>query len=252
MMLCRVVVSDALELMRSQPDGSVDLLLTDIPYGEVSRHTGYVGGALRVGGMRNFNKGAADAETFAVADFISEALRVTKGSGVIFCAREQVSEICRALHGVTTRTLVWEKANPFPLHGERMYLSGVELAVYFRQPKAPFYSHCKNPVFRYPCGSSDRHPTEKPLGLFKELIADLTAPGDLVMDPCVGSGTTVRACEMLGRRFIGGDINPDYVAMAQQRQLGLGNITAHERLSVTGGTSRREYQPPQDNCDDAI
>lgn len=87
--LDRVHQIDALELVRTLPCGSVDLLLTDIPYGEVSRHTGYVSGELRVGGNRSYNKGSADAETYAATDITAEALRVTKGSGAIFCAENR-------------------------------------------------------------------------------------------------------------------------------------------------------------------
>ena len=113
--------------------------------------------------------------------------------------------------------IVWEKTNPMPMNGRYVFLSGVECAVHFRKKGATFNGNCINTVFRFPNGSSKRHPTEKPLALFTKLIDLLTDPGDLVLDPCMGSGTTAIACEQTGRRYICGDINPDYAGMAIQR-----------------------------------
>ncbi|MCY4223322.1 MAG: site-specific DNA-methyltransferase [Bacteroidetes bacterium] len=89
------------------------------------------------------------------------------------------------------------------MNGQYLFLSGVECAVYFRKSGATFNGHCLNTVFRYPNGSSKRHPTEKPLPLFKEFVSLLTNENGLVLDPCVGSGTTAVACKELGRRYIG-------------------------------------------------
>ena len=61
------------------------------------------------------------------------------------------------------------------------------------------------------------HPAEKPLPLMRYLIEKLTQPGDTVLDPFMGSGTTGVACVQTGRRFIGCEIDPAYFAIAQQR-----------------------------------
>jgi site-specific DNA-methyltransferase (adenine-specific) len=62
-----------------------------------------------------------------------------------------------------------------------------------------------------------QHPTQKPLALFRYLIRTYTNPGDLVVDPFLGSGTTALACHFEGRNCIGGDRTPEYVAMARAR-----------------------------------
>ena len=113
--------------------------------------------------------------------------------------------------------IVWEKTNPMPMNGRYVFLSGVECDVHFRKKGATFNGNCINTVFRFPNGSSKRHPTEKPLALFTKVIDLLTDPGGLVLDPCMGSGTTAIACERTGRRYICSDINPDYAVMAIQR-----------------------------------
>lgn len=61
------------------------------------------------------------------------------------------------------------------------------------------------------------HPTQKPVPLFRYLIRTYTQPGDLVLDPVVGSGTTALAAREEGRHFICGDISPEYVDIARSR-----------------------------------
>jgi len=61
------------------------------------------------------------------------------------------------------------------------------------------------------------HPTQKPIALFEYLIKTYTNEGDLILDNCIGSGTTAVACKQMGRKFIGIEINPDYVDIANKR-----------------------------------
>ncbi|MHA1868725.1 MAG: DNA-methyltransferase [Candidatus Heimdallarchaeaceae archaeon] len=61
------------------------------------------------------------------------------------------------------------------------------------------------------------HPTQKPVELFKYLIKMYTNEGDLVLDNCIGSGTTAIACRQTGRNFIGFEINPEYCKIAEER-----------------------------------
>ena len=66
------------------------------------------------------------------------------------------------------------------------------------------------------------HPTQKPITLFSPLVADFSNPGDLILDPFCGSGTTLVAAAMLGRRYIGIEIEEKYVKIAEER---LRNVT---------------------------
>jgi site-specific DNA-methyltransferase (adenine-specific) len=66
-------------------------------------------------------------------------------------------------------------------------------------------------------GSAHMHPTQKPVPLLKALLQDFTQPGDVVLDPFMGSGTTGIACVELGRRFIGIEQDPTYFALACDR-----------------------------------
>ena len=146
--------------------------------------------------------------------------RVSKDIIIIFCGKGQFSKIFNyftAKNG-TTRALVWEKTNPCPMNAEKLYLSGIELAVWFRKPNSKaFNAFCKNTVFRHPCGSSKYHPTEKNHVLLKELILDNSNFGDLVFDPCCGSGSTLICAKELGRDFLGCDISEKYAKLSEKR-----------------------------------
>ena len=61
------------------------------------------------------------------------------------------------------------------------------------------------------------HPAPFPLALARDHIATWSNPGDLVLDPFSGSGTTAKAAKTLGRQFIGLEVNPEYCAIAEQR-----------------------------------
>lgn len=65
--------------------------------------------------------------------------------------------------------------------------------------------------------SSDIHPTEKPVELMEELIRVVTDRGEAVVDPFMGSGTTLVACQKLGRAGTGIEIDPEYFAIACRR-----------------------------------
>ena len=158
-----------MEYMKTMPGECVDLTLTDIPYGEVNRDSN---------GLRTLDKEAADVMTFDMQEFLTELYRVTKGTIIIFCGKEQLSEIHKFFSDKqkkgkgTVRQLIWQKSNPSPMNGQHIYLSGIENAVWFKKRGGTFNAHCKNTVFTYPCGRSKLHPTEKNHDLLKELILD--------------------------------------------------------------------------------
>lgn len=197
--------------MRDLGDNSVDFTLTDIPYNAVNRADN---------GLRKLDKANADILTFKLDEFLSEVYRITKNSIVIFCGKEQFSEIYGffAKQKGTTRPIIWEKSNPSPMNGQHIYLSGVEMAVWFKKQGAKvFNAHCKNSVFKYPNGKSKLHPTEKNHQLLAELIKDNSNENDLVFDPCCGSGSHLLVAKQLNRRYLGFELNKEYIKIAKDR-----------------------------------
>ena len=76
--------ANCLDLMPHMGNNAIDLTLTDIPYGEVNRESN---------GLRKLNKDSADVLTFDLPEFLTEVYRVTRGTIIIFCGKEQLSTI---------------------------------------------------------------------------------------------------------------------------------------------------------------
>ena len=201
---------DCLKLMKFLPDNSVNLTLTDIPYDGVNRASN---------GLRVLDKSKADIITFNLNEFLEEVYRVTKGTIIMFCGQNQLSEIFDyfKVKDGTVRQLIWKKTNPSPMNGQHIYLSGIENAIWFKKRGSVFNAHCKNTVFEYPCGRSKVHPTEKNHDLLKELILDNSNENDIVFDPCLGSGTTAICSVELNRHYIGFELDPQYYDIACKR-----------------------------------
>ena len=209
--MVELIHGDCIAEMEKMQDNSVDFTLTDIPYGVVSRESN---------GLRNLDKGNADILTFDLQGFMKEVYRITKNSLCIFCGKEQFSSIyeffakCKG----TVRAIVWQKSNPSPMNGQHIYLSGVELAVWFKKSGAKvFNAHCKNSVFKHPNGTSKLHPTEKNHNLLKELIFDNTNENDIVFDPCMGSGSHLLVALENNRKAIGVELDEHYFNIAAER-----------------------------------
>ena len=213
----KVYNGDCMEFMKQMGANSVQLTLTDIPYAEVNRASN---------GLRKLDKSTADEQTFDLNDFLNEVYRVTEGTIIIFCGMNQFSTIReffaekQAAKEGTVRQLIWKKTNPSPMNGQYIYLSGIENALWFKKKGGTFNARCKNTVFEYPCGRSKMHPTEKNHKLLEELIQDNSNPGDLVFDPCAGSGSHLLVARDNGRDFIGVELDEGYFKIAEGRLSG--------------------------------
>jgi DNA modification methylase len=208
--MINLVNADCIEAMSKLSDKSIDLVVTDIPYGEVNRKSA---------GLRNLDKDKADVVNFNLPDLVDELCRLTKGSIYIFCGINQVSTIRETMtkNKMSTRLCIWEKTNPSPMNGDKIWLSGVEACVFGKFPKATFNEHCKNTVFKYPCGRNKIHPTQKPEELIERLVLASSNVGDLVLDPFSGSGTTAVVCKKNSRNFIGFELDKEYYDKAVDR-----------------------------------
>lgn len=186
------------------------LILTDIPYGEVNR---------KDNGLRKLNKEKADVETFKLYDFLNH-IYDSSDIFIIFCGNEQYSEIYGFFNKKkgTVRQLIWAKTNPSPMNGEYVYLNGTENAVWFKKRgTGKLNSKCKKNVFSHATGSSKIHPTEKNHNLLRELIKDNTNENDLIVDTCMGSGSTGLIAKELNRDFLGIEIDENYFNICKHR-----------------------------------
>lgn len=207
----KIIHGDCIGIMSEMEDNSVDFTLTDIPYDVVNRESN---------GLRDLDKGKADVLTFDLERFLNEVYRVSKNSIAIFCSKEQFSFIYDwfANKKGTVRPIIWEKSNPSPMNGQYVYLSGVEFAVWFKKRGAKtFNAHCKNTVLKHPNGSRKIHPTEKNHKLLEELILDNSNEGDIIFDPCFGSGSTLLVAKNNNRNYIGIELEEEYYNIAKER-----------------------------------
>ena len=227
---------DCLDIMPILREGCVDAVVTDPPYGKVNRSSG---------GLRNLDKGAADVVTFDLNELVAHLSRISSGSVYVWCGTEQVSGLRAGFvqAGMSTRMCGWEKSNPSPMNGEKLWLSSFECCVFARHSKAFFSRHCESPIWRGAIQRDQVHPTQKPLWLIGNLVDASADTGHTVFDPFMGSGTTGVACVKLGRKFIGIELDPGYFDIAVKRiesafadgGLFNGKMHGEEQLESGGG-----------------
>lgn len=142
-----------------------------------------------------------------------------------FCTPEGVAAWRDAIeteHGRYKRACVWVKPDSAPQFNGQGPAMGAEMIVtaWCGTGFSQWNGGGRRNVFTHNCQPRDRtgeHPTEKPLSLMRELIELFTSPGDTVLDPFMGAGSTGVACLQLGRRFIGIEMHKDYYELACRR-----------------------------------
>jgi DNA modification methylase len=127
-----------------------------------------------------------------------------------------------------SQMLVWIKNQP--VMGMKDYLSQFEVIAYGWYGKHKTERSKAKSLLYYPKPSKSKlHPTQKPVGLIRKIIPNVTSIGDYVYDSFLGSGTTAIACEHLGRKCIGIELDPEYVEVAITR---LEKLTKQTRVKL--------------------
>lgn len=225
-----VLQRDAFELVRSLPDACVDAVITDPPY-DTHVHSKH--------GHRDTRNGFRDSEAIPfeeLSDYsiVRELLRVSRGWVLCFCSLEQFGayrEACPTREDGRSdymRSGLWIKPNGIPqFTGDRPATAGEGLACMyprsFEGRDAPWWNG-KGKHGLWTCnkrpGARQIHPTEKPVDLCAELVADFTKPGDLILDPFGGSGAIGVAALRKGRRYVGNDREEKWVEIQKKRLAG--------------------------------
>ena len=231
---------DCLELMKDIPDGSVDLILCDLPYGTTANKWDSCipfdelwmqynriikpNGAICLFAQAPFDKTLACSN---MKMFRYEWIwKKSQGTGHLNAkkmpmkAHENILVFYKSL---PTYNPQFREGTPYVAR------SGKGSSNYRRQTSVI----TENTGVRYPLSvvefNSDRgaHPTQKPVALLEYLIKTYSNPGELVLDNCMGSGSTGVACVNTGRNFIGIELDQGYFEIAQKR--------IDEALKIKGG-----------------
>ena len=231
-----LIQGDCLEKMKDIPDGSIDMILCDLPYGTT----------------------ACKWDVIIPFDPLWEQYkRIIKDNGAIVLTASQPFTSALVMSNVKMfrHSWIWEKTRPanfmnakyqpMKYHEEILVFGKVKViynpikflgnrnhASKERDGKSNIYNIRENKCgvdindLKYPSSiikikSTDStqnfHPTQKPVALFEYLIRTYTNEGDLVLDNCMGSGTTGVACKNLNRNFIGIELDPEYFKIAEKR-----------------------------------
>ena len=244
--LDQVIEGDCVDSMRALPDGCADLVFADPPYNLQLKNE-----------LRRPDQSKVDAvddewDQFAsfadydrfTREWLTEARRVLKDTGAIWVIGSyhnifRVGAILQDLGFWILNDVVWRKTNPMPNFRGRRFTNAHETLIWAtRNPKQQYtfnYEAMKalndelqmRSDWTLPiCAGNERlkgadgqkaHSTQKPESLLHRVIVSSTKPGDVILDPFFGSGTTGAVAKRLGRHFIGLERDKTYAKVARER-----------------------------------
>ncbi|HEY8015694.1 MAG TPA: DNA methyltransferase [Dongiaceae bacterium] len=242
----RIISGDCIETMQSLPEASVDMVFADPPYnlqleGELHRPNNS-----RVDGVEEawdrFDD-FASYDRFSEA-WLSAARRILKPEGTLWVIGSyhnifRVGARLQDLGYWILNDVVWRKTNPMPNFRGRRFTNAHETMIWCARDREGRYRFnyeamkslnddlqmrsdwllpiCSGGERLKDGGGKKAHPTQKPEALLHRVILASTQPGDLVLDPFFGTGTTGVVAKRLGRNYIGIERDPGYIAAAEKR-----------------------------------
>lgn len=242
-----VLEGDCVATMQALPEASVDLVFADPPYnlqleGELRRPDNSKVDAVD-DGWDQFAS-FADYDRFT-REWLTAARRVLKDTGTLWVIGSyhnifRVGAVLQDLGFWILNDVIWRKSNPMPNFRGRRFTNAHETMIWAAKHRAQ-----KTYTFNYEamkslnddlqmrsdwvmpiCSGKERlkqsngekaHSTQKPEALLHRIILASSRPGDIVLDPFLGSGTTAGVAKKLGRRFIGIERDPGYARLARKR-----------------------------------
>jgi site-specific DNA-methyltransferase (adenine-specific) len=231
----KLMQGDCLELMKDIPDGSVDMILCDLPYGTTACKWDSIIPFEPLWEQYNRIIKKHGAIVLTATQPFASALVMSNPKGFkhewvwdkVRPSGFQVAKYkpMQRHENVLVFTSKGERVNYFPIMElrdkpvkGRVASSSESSPLKYSDGKTRIYTH-KNPqsiiVFSKP--NRTIHPTQKPVALFEYLIKIYTKEGETVLDNCMGSGTTGVACKNLNRNFIGIELDEEYFKIAKER-----------------------------------
>jgi DNA modification methylase len=235
--MLNLFLGDARKLLREVPTGMVDLIITDPPYPTISGGSGPSETHQRPSGMLASNDGKIFAHNdIKFREYFHDLHRVLKDPGHLYLMvnflnlEEALAELRR--HGFKLHNLlVARKQNATP---NRWGMKNCEYVILARKGAAFALNDCGfmtchdwvNPV------GNKTHPTEKSVDLMRTYIENSSQPGQIVLDPFMGTGSTAVAARQSGRSFIGYEIDVTFYQIACNRAGVMPSVGTTRRITA--------------------
>jgi site-specific DNA-methyltransferase (adenine-specific) len=243
-----------------------DVMITDPPY---SPHVHENATSTRTGGVGPEARDLGFAAlTPSLRDYIAACARVMKRWSVVFTDFEGFEAWRTAMAAADLeyiRPVPWIRWSQPQISGDRPPTGAELVGVWHAMgPRGPRGGDPRPLKKRWNGGGGlthfdqrcmrglDKHPTEKPLDLMLELVADFSDPGETVFDPCVGRGTTALACRILGRNCVGVERDATEAALAEAREAA--PLTPRDRVRAIewAAKARAEAEAIPEPADDSM
>ncbi|TRD23343.1 site-specific DNA-methyltransferase [Palleronia caenipelagi] len=263
--LNEILHGDCIEKMASLPAGSVDLVFADPPYNLQLKGTLHRPDNSKVDAVDDawdkFSSFAA-YDKFTTA-WLKEARRILKPNGAIWVIGSyhnifRVGATLQDLGYWILNDVVWRKTNPMPNFRGKRFTNAHETMIWASRDEGAKYTFnydalkalnegvqmrsdwvlpiCSGHERLKDADGAKAHPTQKPQSLLHRVLIGSTNPGDVVLDPFFGTGTTGAVAKMLGRDFIGIERDESYIEVAKRR---LDRVRRFDRAGLEVTTAKR-------------
>jgi modification methylase len=244
--LDQILLGDAGQMLRMLPDGSVNCVFADPPYnlqlrGELRRPDDSLVDGVDDDWDRFDDFAAYDAFT---RDWLAQCQRILTKDGTIWVIGSyhnifRIGAILQDLGFWILNDVIWRKTNPMPNFRGRRFTNAHETMIWAAKSKTSRYKFnyqamkslnddlqmrsdwtmplCTGPERLRNVHGLKLHPTQKPEALLHRVILSSTSPGDIIVDPFLGTGTTAAIAKRLHRHFVGIERHPAYVEAAWAR-----------------------------------
>jgi len=218
----KIILGNAIELMKILPNESIDLVVTDPPYKTITGGDSDGANSARPKGMLEGNRKLFKEQNVDPATWIPEVYRVLKQNTHCYIFTNTLNlqtmlSISEKAGFKLHNLLVWEKNNCTP---SQYYMKNCEYILFLRKGNAKWINDIggSKTVHKFNNIIGNKiHPTEKPVDLLKFYINNSSNDGDIVLDPFMGSGSTAVAALETNRNFVGYEIDPMYHEIAINR-----------------------------------
>lgn len=214
------------DVLATLPPKSVDLIIADPPY-EIKNINGGGNNDL----SKTFNKYLSELDEADIRSGIDESVldlfvsMQNKINMYFFCNKAQIPFYIHYFVdklGCSMDIIKWVKTNPVPAFNNK-YMTDTEYCLYFRKGGYcnPQSYEDGSTLYLAPINTEDKikygHPTPKPVPLLERLVRNSSKPGNIILDPYMGSGSTGEACIKNDRKFIGIELNKTFFDTAKNR-----------------------------------